>query len=388
MGGEQIAPRLGAAFSDERYHLPALPARFPPSRAPCIFGREISRDLFASVSVTDGTPTLSARARHLAKHLDGTLVPAVPVPRHANGELHVEAQRAYASWMAGQPVSGVAVWAHTGRGLHLDPDARDQTLSAWRTAMPSPALIIAGCGVSRDGGSLPSDPRTRTDELIRRTVGMAQAARDGGADALLVHPPGPLAALPDASGRVLALHDALAEVRLPLVAFVLYHRASGLEYDDVLLDRLLSLPHVAGVKLATLDSVMRFQTVASRVAAHHADRVLITGEDRFLGYSLMIGARCALIGMGAARTAMQHALVQAAVTNDAKALIRLTRACDVFAEATFTEPMEGYIRRMLWALAEDGIIPEDACHDPVGPHLDRTDRARVVSAMRALDAIS
>ena len=102
----------------------------------------------------------------------------------------------------------------------------------------------------------------------------------------------------------------------------------------------------------------------------------------------MIGARCALIGMGAARTSMQHALVHAAVTNDAPALLRLTRACDAFAAATFLEPMEGYIRRMLWVLAEDGIIPEDACHDPVGPRLDPGDRARVVSALRAVDGVA
>ena len=338
--------------------------------------------------MTDVSAPLAARARQLAKQLDGTLVPAVPAPRRSTGELHAEAQRAYAAWMARQPISGVAVWAHTGRGLHLNPEARDQVLSTWRTAIPSPALIVAGCGVPTDGGPLPSDPRRRTDEVIRRTTAMAQSAREGGADALLVHPPGQLAALPDAPTRVLAVHDALAETGLPLIAFVLYERASGLEYDDALLEALLSRPHVAGVKLATLDSVMRFQTVAGRVAAEHADRVLITGEDRFLGYSLMIGARCALIGMGAARTDMQHALVRAAITSDAAALVRLTRACDLFAGATFTEPMEGYIRRMLWALSEDGIIPEDACHDPVGPSLDRADRARVVSAMRALDAIS
>jgi 4-hydroxy-tetrahydrodipicolinate synthase len=150
----------------------------------------------------------------------------------------------------------------------------------------------------------------------------------------------------------------------------------------------LALPHVAGVKLATLDSVMRFQTVADRMASRHAERLLITGEDRFLGYSLMIGARCALIGMGAARTAMQAALVRAAVTNDAAILLQLTRACDRFAAVTFSEPMEGYIRRMLWALAEDGIIPEDACHDPVGPRLDAEERARVRNVMRTLDANS
>ena len=379
--------RKSARRSDETYHLPALPARFPASGVPCIFRREIPRVLFASLSVTHGTPPLAVRARHLANQLDGTLVPAVPVPRRSTGAVHDDAQRTYALWMAGQPVSGVAVWAHTGRGLHLDAEARGQVLSTWRTAMPSPALIVAGCGVPLHGASLPSDPRTRTDEVLKRSMAMAEDAREGGADALLVHPPGHLAALPDAPGRVLALHDALAGAGLPLIAFVLYERASGLEYDDALLDDLLSLPHVAGVKLATLDSVMRFQTVARRIAAHHADRVLITGEDRFLGYSLMIGARCALIGMAAARTGMQYALVRAAVANDASALVRLTRACDVFAEATFTEPMEGYIRRMLWALAEDGIVPEEACHDPVGPHLDRADRARVVTAMRTLDAI-
>ena len=336
----------------------------------------------------DTTRSTAARARALAKQLDGTLVPAVPVPRRSTGELHVDAQRAYADWMARQPVGGVAVWAHTGRGLHLDAAMRERVLSAWRAAMPAPALIVAGCGVPTGSASLPSDARMLTDEVIRRTVAMATAARSGGADALLVHPPGQLATLPGASRRVLALHDALAEVGLPLVAFLLYQRASGLEYDDPLLDELLALPHVAGVKLATLDSVMRFQKVASHMAANHPDRLLITGEDRFLGYSLMIGARCALIGMGAARTSMQHALVRAAVTNDSGALVRLTRACDAFAAATFVEPMEGYIRRMLWALAEDGVIPEDACHDPAGPPLDGADRARVVSAMRALDGIA
>lgn len=363
-----------------------LASRYPTRHASS--ARDISRVLAPVPPLTHTMRSTAERARDLAKQLDGTLVPAVPVPRRSNGVLHAEAQSAYAGWMARQRVSGVAVWAHTGRGLHLDAPTREHVLSAWRTAMPSGALIIAGCGVPADGGQLPSDPRRLTDEVVRRTVAMAEAARSGGADALLVHPPWHLAALPDAAGRVLAVHDALAEVGLPLIAFVLYQRASGLEYDDALLDEVLALPHVAGVKLATLDSVMRFQTVARRVAATHPDRLLITGEDRFLGYSLMIGARCALIGMGAARTSMQHALVHAAVTNDAPALVRLTRACDAFAAATFLEPMEGYIRRMLWALAEDGVIPEDACHDPAGPRLDPHDRARVVSALRAVDGVA
>jgi len=331
---------------------------------------------------------LADHARTIRDRLDGALIPAVPVPRFATGRIHARAQEAYAAWMRKQPVGGVAVWAHTGRGLHLEPDVRAQVLTSWRTALPSPAVLVAGCGVPQHTGPLPSEARARTDEVIRRTLAMAEEARAGGADALLVHPPGQLAALPDASGRVLALHDALADGALPIIAFLLYQRASGFEYDEQLLDELLALPHVVGVKLATLDSVMRFQTAAKRLAVHHPERVLITGEDRFLGYSLMIGARCALIGMGAARPAMQAALVKAAVTNDAPELVRLTRLCDQLAAATFVEPMEGYIRRMLWALAEDRIIPDEACHDPHGPELDRRERAAVASALRALDAVA
>jgi 4-hydroxy-tetrahydrodipicolinate synthase len=302
--------------------------------------------------------------------------------------MHVDAQRAYAAWMARQPVGGVAVWAHTGRGLHLDPQMRQEVLASWRTALPSPAVIVAGCGASPDGAPFPSDPRTRTDQVIRRTLAMAEEARAGGANALLVHPPRQLADLPDASGRVLAVHDALAEAALPVIAFLLYREASGLEYDDDLLDEVLALPHVVGLKLATLDSVMRFQTVVDRMSSHHPERLVITGEDRFLGYSLMIGARCALIGMGAARTAMQAALVRAAIASDAPTLVRLTSACDRFAAATFTEPMEGYIQRMLWALAEDGVIPEEACHDACGPELHLDERARLAKAMHALDTVS
>jgi 4-hydroxy-tetrahydrodipicolinate synthase len=44
--------------------------------------------------------------------------------------------------------------------------------------------------------------------------------------------------------------------------------------------------------------------------------------------------------------------------------------------------MEGYIRRMLWALAADGIIPDDACDDPWGPQLPAAEREAVRRAVR------
>jgi 4-hydroxy-tetrahydrodipicolinate synthase len=56
--------------------------------------------------------------------------------------------------------------------------------------------------------------------------------------------------------------------------------------------------------------------------------------------------------------------------------------CDRFAGATFVPPMEGYVRRMLWALAAEGVIPDDACDDPWGPSLPPEERDAVRRAVR------
>jgi 4-hydroxy-tetrahydrodipicolinate synthase len=96
----------------------------------------------------------------------------------------------------------------------------------------------------------------------------------------------------------------------------------------------------------------------------------------------MMGARAALIGMGAALTDVQAALLSAHASGDARAFMRLSAQVDVFSQATFTEPMDGYIRRMLWALAADGVIPDDACDDPWGPALAAAEREAVRRAVR------
>ena len=71
----------------------------------------------------------------LAERIQWGLVPAVPVPFRGD-RLDAEAQQEYARWMATQPIAGVAVWAHTGRGPHLSPDQRREVLDTWRGALP------------------------------------------------------------------------------------------------------------------------------------------------------------------------------------------------------------------------------------------------------------
>lgn len=287
-------------------------------------------------------------ARALIERLRGGLVPAVPVP-FRGGEIDEAAQRAYAKWMAAQPIAGVAIWAHTGRGPHLSDEQRRLVLETWREALGDKLLI---CGA--------------------RDIGMAIAARRGSADGLL--------AFPDRADPI-AYHTRLSR-ELPALAFYLYERAGGVDYDDATLHRILEIPGIAGIKVATLDSVMTFQRIAA-VLASHPDRLLVTGEDRFLGYSLMLGARAALIGMGAALPDLQAALITAHARGDWATFHGLSALCDRFAQATFTEPMEGYVRRMLWAAAADGALPDGAVDDPWGPALPDSERARVVDVVQS-----
>jgi 4-hydroxy-tetrahydrodipicolinate synthase len=134
--------------------------------------------------------------------------------------------------------------------------------------------------------------------------------------------------------------------------------------------------------------VMTFQRLAA-VVQRPPDKLLITGEDRFLGYSLMLGARAALVGMGAALPALLAGLLRACAEADWPAVHVRSALCDRLAMATFTPPMEAYVRRMLWAAAADGALPADACDDPWGPPLPADERAtveRVVREVREHDA--
>ena len=278
----------------------------------------------------------------LLERLEWGLVPAVPVP-FRGAEIDAGAQRAYADWMARQPVAGVAVWAHTGRGPHLTAEQRHVVLETWREALPA-KVVVAGV----------------------RDVTSAIEARRGRADALLI--------FPERSDPV-AHHTRLSR-ELPAIAFYLYEAAGGVAYDEATLHAILDIPGIIGIKVATLDSVMTFQRIAA-VMRSQPGKLLITGEDRFLGYSLMLGARAALVGMGAALPDLQAELLRSYAEGDWDTFMRLSQVCDAFSQVTFVEPMEGYIRRMLWAAAADGAIPPDSLDDPWGPALPQAERHAV-----------
>lgn len=295
--------------------------------------------------------------------LAGGLIPAAPVMFDRDHRFHERAHEAYVSFMSAQPIAGVAVWAHTGRGLLLDDETAQRVMRQWRQAIDKP--LIAGVGArSKD-----ANPQ----EATGATIAMASAAANYGADALLVYPPSWLEHHEQRDSLIVEHHEQLSKLGLPLVLFYLYEAAGGIRYSRTVLDELLTLPNVIGIKMATLDSVMTYQDVATHISARHPDKLLITGEDRFVGYSLRRGAKAALIGMGAVCSDLQAELIETHFAGKAKRFLELSDQVDRLAEVLFIDPMEGYIGRILYALARLGAISADAANDPWGPALNATE---------------
>jgi len=323
------------------------------------------------------TGTSVQRVDELRRSLTGQLIPAIPVPFDTDGKLHVEAHESYLRYMSTQSIAGVAVWAHTGRGLLIDKDTARQVLQDWRRALPG-KVVIAGAGAERSI----SDHEQATTSTLK----MAEAAAEHGADALLAYPPTWLREHTQKDSLIVDLHSRLSQIGLPIVLFYLYEAAGGISYAPTVLDELLSLPNVIGVKVATLDSVMTYQNIARQLEAKHSDQLLITGEDRFLGYSLRRGAKAALIGMGAVCCELQSELMKAHVNENADRFLELSDMVDRLAEVLFVRPMEGYIRRILFALSYLGIIPIAGANDPWGPEVTTEEFKRIAETVNALAA--
>ena len=306
--------------------------------------------------------------------LAGGLIPAMPVMFDRDGRFHQRAHEAYVAFMSSQPIAGAAIWAHTGRGLLLDDETGRVVMQQWRQALLRKPLI-AGVG-----------PRSKHPrDATSATLSMASAAAEYGADALLVYPPSWLKDHEQRDSLIVEHHQQLAELGLPLVLFYLYEAAGGVCYTSEVLDELLSLPNVIGIKMATLDSVMTYQDVARHIQSQHPDKLLITGEDRFLGYSLLRGAQSALIGMGAVCTDLQAELMTAHFEHRAERFLELSDIVDQLAEVLFIHPMEGYIGRIVFALAKLGVIPAEAANDPWGPALTPHELDNITNVLNALN---
>ncbi|MFA6693327.1 MAG: dihydrodipicolinate synthase family protein, partial [Bacillota bacterium] len=166
-----------------------------------------------------------------------------------------------------------------------------------------------------------------------------------------------------------------------------YEAAGGITYSLDVLRELFALKNAVAIKMATLDSVMTYQDVSNLIAREFPEKILITGEDRMFGYTVMRGGKGALVGIGSAFTKMQKALIDAYYDGDFKKFVELTILVDKLAEVTFIKPMEGYIQRMLHVLVLQGLVPENAAYDPYGPGVSDIEKEAIKGVVKELEGL-
>ncbi|MEV4009371.1 dihydrodipicolinate synthase family protein [Nonomuraea angiospora] len=291
--------------------------------------------------------------RNLRDRLRGALIAAAATPMTAAGEVDLDLVSRYLAGLVADGATGLAVLAHTGRGPYLAPGVRAAVIErAVACAGEGGVPVLAGVG----GGA--EDPAAQ-----------ARVAAELGADGVLVFP---------SDGDRVALHEEVwREARLPMIAFDLYTRPC----PAGTLRELLAHPGVAGLKTALLSDAMGCQRAIA--LAREADRLAITGEDRMFGPSLLWGAEAALVGIAAASVGVTAAVLEAFAGKDLRAFEEASGRLDRLAQVTFTEPMEGYVQRMLWLAAAEGRVPETHAHDPYGPRLPAEERAVIVAMSQA-----
>jgi 4-hydroxy-tetrahydrodipicolinate synthase len=315
-------------------------------------------------SATDGT-------EKIVDALRSGVTAAALTPMDAAGEVRIDAVEGYAAGLARGGASALAVCVHTGRGPWLSDERRADVVGAFRTASKLP--LVAGVGIPPG-----ADAAKPVDAILRNAEPVVAA----GASALLCFPP-PRG--PAYDSVVLEVHERLAaETGLPVIAFALYERASGNQYDAETAARLVMVPGVAGLKLALLDDAIACQDLIDSCRQANPEALLLTGEDRMLGPSLMWGARGMLIGLAAALPSWSVAVNDAWNDGRYDDFVAASSRLDRLAAVVFREPMEGYVQRMAWLAAWEGILDPAWCHDPFGPPAGPGERDELLRAVDRL----
>lgn len=278
----------------------------------------------------------------LATELAG-MYPAVTLPMRADFSIDFDAYKSYLGWIATTGSLGVAVNVDTGEGPYLTFDERVAVIKETRAALGPKMRIIAGCG----------GPGTAM------ALANARAARDAGADALLVFPTPAFLNDPLDPRIAVDYHSAIAEASgLPIVLFQLAPLFGGVNYPDGTLRQLLSLPQVIGMKDASFDS-MRFCRARDLIREQDREITLMSGNDNFLLESFVLGATGGLLGYGAAGAQLLVDQLNAVHRGDYPAAVAMQSRVQGFCDYIYGAPIGDYRARSKVALVHMGLLTED-----------------------------
>ncbi len=284
-----------------------------------------------------------------------TLIPVVPIPFHEQGAVHLEALRWLFESLVSAPIRGIALGTSSGRAPNFSDEDWKRMISSGRETLGPDRLIVGLAG---------SSPEFRRPiQVIESAEARAAFLAKLGVDVLVAQPPTSVRGRPERDNLILEYHAALATAGRPILLSYRREISGGIAYGPEVLAQLLARTEVIGIEIATIDGISTFQQIEALVREVAPEKLVISGEERFLGYSLMSGADAALVGIGAAYPSLVSDLIDAHFSGDAARFLRRSGEIDALARPIFRPPIDGSTQRLLRVMVELGTIPKGAGFD-------------------------
>jgi len=270
-------------------------------------------------------------------------IPAAILPMGPSLEPDFAAYARYLEWLIGEGAIALAINMDTGEGPQLTEAERRQ------------AAEVA-VGVSRGRRPILAGLMGSTTAAAVATAKMYRAA---GVDGLVVFPNAAFRNEPLDPDIPYDFHRALAdEAGLPLVLFQLAPVFGGVLFTREVLLRLIEIPLVVAIKEASFDAA-RFARTKDILAEGVRPIILLTGNDRFVTESILLGAQGALLGFASVGCRLVAAMLRHFTGGDYAQGVALRGQLQGLADFLYRDPVLDYRARCKAALAHLGVLRPD-----------------------------
>jgi 4-hydroxy-tetrahydrodipicolinate synthase len=263
-------------------------------------------------------------------------------------------------------IVGVLCNGHAGENTVISPAEKRRAVAETVAAVGQHKIVVAGVN----------------SEYSLDAAAEAEAARDAGADAIMVFLP---------NGFALAHDPAMAERHhrliaaavpgMPLFLFQNHHAAGRMAFTPETLDRLLAIPEVVAIKEGGWE-VNRYDALRRQVAARRPDVAVMASGDEHLLACYVHGSDGSLVSLADIVPETVVALDAAVRAGKLAAARALHARLEPLAEAIYGAPPGGRATaRIKWCLAALGRITHATTRPPVGPILP-AEAAMLADALR------
>lgn len=274
------------------------------------------------------------------------MIPAAILPMDADYQPDYGAYEDYLEWLIDNNAVAIAVNMDTGEGPQLSVEERAQTARKAVEVVGERASVVAGVMGSTTAGAV---------EMTKRYV-------DAGVDALIVFPNAAFRNEPLDPRIPVEYHRSIAEASgLPLLLFQLAPVFGGVNFSREILLELLAIPEVIGIKEASFDAEYFAYTVETVRMAQRPITIL-TGNDRFICESFLLGAEGALLGFGAIGCGLIAEMLSKIHNGDYEGAVAMHPLVQGFGNSIYKDPVLDYRARCKVALAHIGVISQDVTY--------------------------